>query len=629
MPGGAGQAPTTGGVDTGSDLTRWQFWWELNKERFLDLKHQLYAHRVTTDPESLFLNQDGKVQLRDQLRPSLETIRDVVVPGLLDTLAKDSSNDVVTGVLIALAKIGDVRDESGRSAFGERMTPYLRDPNQEIAETAALALGILGDESNFGVLTALMRGDRTELRRLGIDFASDVSERTRAFAAYGLGLLGNRASEVVRTAIVEQLADYLDREGRASRRRDVPVACVIALGMVPLADDATRGPVDLTKPVARPSKVTNRADQVLWMRDLLQDGKVDPLLRAHAPRALAKLGADLPETHWLHAAIAGALLGGLDEHVKENATVQQSCVLALGGVGDCDADELDARIRTVLMRAHDSNTDQQLKRFSLIALAQACGRPGASGDDPIAAFASKKENPRAFLLDKLAKASSNERCWAALALGIQERGLDDASQRSSNDVRNALRLSLEQASAADEIGAFAVALGILRDEGAKDVLRAKFERVSDPDARGYIALALGMIGDVESIATIQKVLAKSQYQPELLRQAGIALGLLGDQHVVDDLIEMLGRAGALSSQAAIASALGTIGDARSIPPLVGMLADPQKTSSARGFAAAALGIVGDKDPHPWSSRISLDLNYRANTETLLSGNGGLSVLEIL
>jgi HEAT repeat protein len=628
-PGGGKTAPTTGGgMDTGADLTRWQFWWELNKERYLDLKHQLYARRVTTDPESLFLDPEGKVRLRDQMRPSLETIRDVVVPGLLDALAKDSSNDVVTGVLVALAKIGDVRDEGGRSAFGERMTPYLRDANQEIAETAALALGILGDEQNFEVLSALVHGDRNALRGLGVEFKSEVSDRTRAFAAYGLGLLGNRASEVVRTAIVAQLCDYLEHEGRSAHRRDVPVACVIALGLVPLADDASLAPVDLSKSVARPSKLTNRVEQVLWLRDLFRDGKVDPLLRAHVPRALAKLEADLPPTHWLHGAIAGTLLAALDEHAKEDLAVQQSCVLALGGVGDCDADELDTRIRTVLMRAHDSYPDQQLKRFALIALAQTSGRPGEASDDPIAALSAKRENPRAFLLDKLAKSSSAERCWAALALAVEERGLDDAAQRSSSDVRGALRLSLEQASAADEIGAFAIALGILRDDGAKDVLRAKFERVGDPDARGYVALALGMIGDVDSIATIEKVLAKSQYQPELLRQAGIALGLLGDQHVVDDLIDMLSRAAALSSQAAIASALGTIGDARSIRPLIALLGDAQKTSRARGFAAAALGIVSDKDEHPWLSRISLDINYRANTETL-TDSAGTGVLEIL
>jgi hypothetical protein len=371
---------------------------------------------------------------------------------------------------------------------------------------------------------------------------------------------------------------------------------------------------DLSKVDAHTAPVRSREAQVLWLRELFLDTKLDDLLRAQAPRAMAKLCVDLAPDHWLRAAVATTLLGPLGQFSKENTAVQQSCALALGMLGDCDADELDTRIRKSLMRAHDTHADQQLKRFALIALAQTSGRPGAAIADATAALASRDENPRAFLLEQLAHAPSAERCWAALALGIEERGLVDAARLSSNEVRDALRTVLEQASASDEIGAYAIALGILRDQGAKEVLRTKFEHVSDPEARGYVALALGMIGDSESIGAIQEVVAKSKFQPELLRSAAIALGLLGDRRVVNDLIDMLQGATGLSSQAAIASALGTIGDARSIPPLMSMLGDQQKTSRARGFAAAALGIVGDKDVHPWVSRISLDLNYRANTD---------------
>jgi HEAT repeat protein len=615
--------------DSGKDLTRWQFWWELNKERYLDLAHGRYARQVTTNSEGFFLDPEGEAAVRDQLRPALETIRGVVVPGLLDALARDKSNDVVSGVLIALAKIGDVRDASGRSQFTEHMTPFLHDANQEIAETAALALGILGDEANFELLVPLMRDDRALLRTLGVELSNGVSERTRAFAAYALGLLGSRASEVVRVEIVAQLVNFLDHDGRSMRGRDLPVGCVIALGLVPLRSEPTLTAQEISKTGAANARIKSREAQVLWLRELFLDNKVDALVRAQAPRAMAKLCADLAPNHWVRNAVAMTLLGAVADHSKENASVQQSCVLALGALGDCDADELDTRIRKALMRAYEANSDQQLKRFALIALAQTSGRPGAANKDPLAALAAKDENPRAFLLERLAKASSGERCWAALALGVEERSLVEAGRPLSNDVRTALRISLEQASAADEVGAFAIALGIMRDQIATDALRAKFEHVADPDARGYVALALGMIGDVESIDAIQRVVAKSKYQPELLRSAAIALGLLGDHRVVDELITMLQSASGLSSQAAIAAALGTIGDARSIQPLVGMLADQQKTSVARGFAAAALGIVGDKDPHPWLSRISLDLNYRANTETLLSGNGGMGVLEIL
>ena len=84
----------------------------------------------------------------------------------------------------------------------------------------------------------------------------------------------------------------------------------------------------------------------------------------------------------------------------------------------------------------------------------------------------------------------------------------------------------------------------------------------------------------------------------------------------------------LSTQAAIASALGFIGDARSIDPLVEMLASTDVTPKARAFAGVALGIVADKETLPWNSKISVDINYRANTTSLTSPEG-TGILDIL
>jgi HEAT repeat protein len=109
----------------------------------------------------------------------------------------------------------------------------------------------------------------------------------------------------------------------------------------------------------------------------------------------------------------------------------------------------------------------------------------------------------------------------------------------------------------------------------------------------------------------------------------VGLGILGDKRVVDDLLDMLEGASGLASQASIASALGFIGDARSVDPLIAMLADGEKTAMARGFAAAALGIVADKETLPWNAKISVGINYRANTPTLSSPSLGTGILELL
>ena len=92
---------------------------------------------------------------------------------------------------------------------------------------------------------------------------------------------------------------------------------------------------------------------------------------------------------------------------------------------------------------------------------------------------------------------------------------------------------------------------------------------------------------------------------------------------------MLSEAKGLATQAAISSALGFIGDQRSIDPLVEMLENKNVTPTARGFAAVALGIVADKEPLPWNSKIALDLNYRASTQTLVDAQAGTGILDIL
>ena len=237
--------------------------------------------------------------------------------------------------------------------------------------------------------------------------------------------------------------------------------------------------------------------------------------------------------------------------------------------------------------------------------------------------------PRTFLIDRLLKGKSTTKSWASLSLAVMERSLDDDGAASSNESKQALAKSLEDAKAPPEIGAMAISVGIVRYEGAKEALRTKFDKISEPEARGFAAIGLGLMDDRGAIQMITEVLKKSKYQPDLLKSAAIGLGLLGDKEIVPELITMLESAAGLSSQAAISSALGFIGDARSIDPLIAMLEDKQKTDRARGFAAVALGIVADKEDLPWNAKISVNANYRANTTTLTSPDTGTGILDIL
>ena len=127
-------------TDSGVDLTVWQFWWGFNKEPYLNLRSKIHSNNVQTGSDDFFLGLGEQNQAKDSLRPSEAVIRNQVVPALKKALETETNNDIVTGCLIALAKIGDTVDEQGKSEFAEIIKGFLKDPNQEIAETAAISL---------------------------------------------------------------------------------------------------------------------------------------------------------------------------------------------------------------------------------------------------------------------------------------------------------------------------------------------------------------------------------------------------------------------------------------------------------------------------------------------------------
>ena len=243
-PVGSGPAaPTTsGGGDSGPDLTIWQYWWGFNREPYLNLKSHIHAGNVVTGSDDFFLGRGEKAQSRDSLRPSESMIREKVVPALVKALQNEQSNDIISGCLVALAKIGDAKDESGQSKMAQHIMSRLTDGSQEIQETSAVALGILANEANIGLLTALLNNDGSTLRNMKVLFNGAVPDRTRAFAAYGLGLIGYKASPEGRQAVVDALIAMLEGEAKQMGQRDIPVACLTALGLTALPIDPTAAP---------------------------------------------------------------------------------------------------------------------------------------------------------------------------------------------------------------------------------------------------------------------------------------------------------------------------------------------------------------------------------------------------
>lgn len=608
------QNPTTGPIGGGFDLSSWEFWWGFNKDAYLNLKSAIHAG-TSTGGDDYFQSPGARPRSSARWKPSEEAIRQKVVPALKEALAKERANDIVTGAMIALAKIGDARNEAGESEFEKIISRFLSDNSQEIHETAAFALGILGNDSTAKTLAALLRDDAQGRALLG---DKEVDYRTRAFAAYGLGLVGSSTAKIdVRREIASVLVETLGKT--ETSQRDVKVAALTALGLVPLDVDPGEAPD------AGSTATSSRQGEIKFVLKFFLDKTNPPLIRAHAPTALARLSSGAPSD--LRATCAKKMLEALSDQEREGNEIQQSCVLALGQIGTSEKTKLDTEIREALKHVGDNGKDLQAKCFAMIALGQVGGR-----------FRSTEgveqgiRDVRNYLLTNVTKGKSAVRPWAALAVGIMEHAIlnnGQGGQTPSADVKAVLRAALKGCADPQQLGAYAIAEGVCQDIEAKDILREKLASVAGDDAKGYVAVALGLMGAREALDDIQVIVRGSKYKSALMKQAAIALGLLGDKDLVPELVKVLADAKALATQAAIASALGFIGDSRSIDPLAEMLRNGHITPSARGFAAVALGIVADRADLPCISKISANINYRANTATLTDSSQGTGILDIL
>ena len=136
------------------------------------------------------------------------------------------------------------------------------------------------------------------------------------------------------------------------------------------------------------------------------------------------------------------------------------------------------------------------------------------------------------------------------------------------------------------------------------------------------------MADDLAIGEIRAVMQASERRPQVLLQSSRALGLLRDGTVVAELCRQIqGSSHGLARLAALAAALGQIGDRRSLEPLLMMSSEPSLTPLTRAFAVVALGSICDKAPLPWNAAYASTTNYRAATDTLTDGAAG--ILDIL
>ncbi|MBI1381353.1 MAG: hypothetical protein GC161_09715 [Planctomycetaceae bacterium] len=601
----------------------WSFWWEFNKDRYLNLKQSLASGVVTTGESDFFLGQGQREGAKDSIRPDASQIKDTIVPALKEALRTESSPDILTGAMIALAKIGDPASSSEsppqESEFATIIRGFLTSGSQEVRETAAVALGILAHPSQIDLLIARMQDEKPGRDAMG---STTVDQRTRAFAAYGLALVGSRLGaddDANRVKIVEALASVLNADREALP--DISVAAMIAMGLVQLESVPIEG--DMPKKVEIPK---TREEQIVFALEYLDSDK-PYMVRAHAPTAVGRLltGIPAPAGGSKGTNIRNYAVDKMLPAITKSGSQQEirgSVALAMGLIGNRSDSKVDKEIRDALIDAAKDAT-QQTKNFALIALGKIGARMDTANGDSGFAVVEK------HLLTQLGSAKGNQEDFAGLAIGVLGHALQESNNQAlPRSLYNALAEKLRGAKNENNVGAFSIAAGMTQEEGFRATLLKLLDETAGDEPRGYVAVALGMARVNEAKERIQKIVKESEYRPDLLKQAAIALGLLGDREIVPDLLKMLADSKGLAAQASITSALGFIGDRRSVEPLVDMLKNESLTDLARGFAAVALGIVADKEDLPWNSKIGEDLNYRASTSTL-NDQGGTGILNIL
>ena len=378
-PGGLLPPPgpnTGGGPLTAANLQGWQFWWEFNKDRYLDLRA-----KVVAGPADVPLTGISA----EPYRPSALEIDDQVLPAIDRLMRRYDHPDVETAGMVAMAKIGRLHpdiDVPGRLREG------LRSGNQEVRETAALCLGISGLEEVRADLIALATDSPDGRRLVG---SGSVDMRTRAFAVYGLGLFARRAAEPAEKTLVLDVAEVaFERLG--SVERDLAVAAVKALGVL--------GPDWAEAAQKRIGWQALHAHDGVWDRKL---GRGDEVIHAHVPTSVAKLlGRGNSDDHRRY------LRDYIDELGRRDRSdaVHQGIVLALGELAmPAETDELAAEASAALWNYYRKGKDQQARFFCLVAL----GRIGGTAN---------REN----LLRELGRArKGTEKPSVALALGPPER----------------------------------------------------------------------------------------------------------------------------------------------------------------------------------------------------------------
>ena len=596
--------PSTGASDEPLGLADWRIWWSYNHDALLDPRARLQG----------LVSSSGE----NPLVAGRRRLQEALLPVLVDKLGSGGKESVMRQCLIALARL--TRVENLSVPLERWIEVYLSFDSPNLKEAALLALGIGGEAEAIEPLRHVLMDD--EAGRVLLRSNGTISFRLRSFAAYSLGLLGNRSSsEDERRRIVHALLFALGHDGAIER--ELRIACALALGRVPI--QPCRSEAEGQDPARQIEELHLCGGvQSEFLMAVARDKTLDPWFRGHAAAALGRLaheaGAGLPAAGD-HPAVASRAdivrtLVGLARESRGEPAVLHGCLLALGSTVDADADEVDVDARQLLLEAtkRDAPTAQ---RFALLALAAALGRPG-DGIEPDTAWKGGSE----LLLREFLRAKSAGSPWYALALAVTGQARTRLAEVVPTTFTYGLRTRLGQTKELDEAAALALALAVLRPSeptfGA--ALLKAFERFPEPAFRANGAIALGFLGVRSAIPALEKALDEAGDSSPAVLSASLGLRLLGDPDIVPDFVKRITDAKGEAERAArvYVHALAFLQDPAGVEPLFALVSDESRDEDLRCAVVWCLGALANPHAPDWTAGYANGLDYHFLSWTLRS-----------
>ena len=591
------------------DSTSWTVWWQANREPWLQVRTRVHSGGAVTGGEDFFLGHGERADESLPGRPRLAEVRELALPALERLLEQEGNPAAIEAALVAIGRAGGALLGAERERLARVLVDYLPHPNSAVSRAAILSLGLLGSEMEAMRLSEIALRTRTGAQLLG---ETQVDDQRAAWGALGLGMLGRRAMrEDVRRFAVHRLASVLAEE---HRNPELPAACIVALGFLPLELPRTQAHLVTALSRGEGTVSTSRTGTLHFLLEYLAEDDHPALARAHVPGAIARLYADLPEP--MRDAVEGQIVDGLLDTLsrRERDEVARGAVQALGEMVGSGEGDSERRARAALLDAARRHGDQLTRYLARVSLGRIAARPGR-GDQPLAG----SDELRRFLLNDLARGSSQERHWSGLGLGVLARAMaDDGRTARAQSVADSLRDALRDARSPQEVGALGTALGLAGGFGAGQALLDQLGDTLDDGLRAQLAIALGLSGESRVVSGLRALSEEARFRPTLAEELAVARAMLGDPSLTGELSTELADTGSLDRRAAVARALGRGGDRSAIAPLVSVLRDDTNSGLERAWAAAALGRVIEPEPLAWDHEIARGLNYSANTQSLRS-----------